>query len=131
MSDAAHVGLFEHEVYKKPFKVSPKSVSWPTPSSYQRYGKDMPEEMDVWLVQDTGDDAMGVVSSDKGFEDNDRAEIIALGYNSGKYYGAVGIGRDSNFLQWGYHGAPSKMTDSGKKLFINCVNYISRFKVGK
>ena len=129
MSDAAHVGLFAHEVYKKPFKVVPKVVSWATPDSYRRYGKEMPDEMEVWLVQDTGDKAMGVVSSGKGFEDNSRAEVLALGYNTGKYYGAVGIGRDGNFLQWGYHGEPSQMTEAGKTLFINCISYISKYKV--
>ncbi len=130
MSDAAHVGSFEHEVYQKPFKVSPKIVSWPRGDSYHKYegGDKLPEKMDVWLVQDTGDRADGVVSSKMGFEDNENAEIIALGYNTGKYYGAVGIGREGSFLQWGYHGGPTAMTADGQKLFLNCISYITKFK---
>jgi hypothetical protein len=28
---------------------------------------------------------------------------------------------------WGYSAPPSKMTDAGTKLFLNCVHYITRF----
>ena len=99
MSDAAHVGSFDSEVYNKPFKVAPKVISWPRGDNYHKYegGEKLPKKMDVWLVQDTGDRDSGVVSSKRGFEDNENAEIIALGYNTGKYYGAVGIGREDNF----------------------------------
>ncbi len=129
MSDAAHVGSFEHDVYRKPFAVKPPTELWDRPSSYLRYegGDKLPEKMNVWLVQKTGEKAASVVSSSNGFEDGDDAEIIALGYNVGKYYGAVGIGRDGNFLQWGYHARPSQMTAAGKKLFVNCIKYISKF----
>lgn len=130
MSDAAHVGSSHLEVYKTPFKIAPTLISWPISDSYLKYegGEDLPEKMDVWLVQETGDPAGGVISSKRGFEGNENAEIIALGYNTGKYYGAVGIGREDNFLQWGYHGPPSAMTDAGQKLFLNCIHYITKFK---
>ncbi len=129
MSDAAHVGSFEHDVYRKPFAVKPPTELLDRPSSYLRYegGDKLPEKMNVWLVQKTGQKAASVVSSSNGFEDGDGTEIIALGHNVGKYYGAVGIGRDGNFLQWGYHAPPSQMTAAGKKLFINCIKYISKF----
>jgi len=45
----------------------------------------------------------------------------------GKGYGAVGIGRHGNVLQWGYSMPPSKMTDPGRKLFLNCICYIEQF----
>ncbi|MHC4500487.1 MAG: hypothetical protein ACYS21_15410, partial [Planctomycetota bacterium] len=51
----------------------------------------------------------------------------ALGVNRGKEYGAVGVGRHGNILQWGYSASPSQMTDAGRNLFLNCVHYISRF----
>ncbi len=130
MTGAAHVGSFEHEVYTTPLNVNPRTELWDRPDNYLRYdgGDELPKKMKVWLVQQTGDESLGVVSSDKGFLDNKNAEIIALGYNVGKYYGAVGIARDKNFLQWGYHAPPSKMTPAGKKLFINCIKYITKFK---
>ncbi len=129
MSDAAHVGSLEHDVYRKPFAVNPATELWDRPSNYLRYegGDKLPEKMNVWLVQQSGEKAASVVSSSNGFEDGNDAEIIALGYNVGKYYGAVGIGRDGNFLQWGYHAPPSQMTAAGKKLFVNCIKYISNF----
>ena len=129
MSDAAHVGSFQHDVYRKPFAVKPPTELWDRPANYLNYegGDKLPEKMNVWLVQKTGMEAASVVSSSNGFEDDDDTEIIALGYNVGKYYGAVGIGRDGNFLQWGYHAPPSQMTDAGKKLFVNCIKYISKF----
>ena len=129
MSDAAHVGSFEHDVYRKPFAVKPPSELWDRPSNYLRYegGDKLPEKMNVWLVQQSGEKAASVVSSGGNLEHGDDTEIIALGYNVGKYYGAVGIGRDGNFLQWGYHAPPSQMTSAGKKLFINCIKYISKF----
>ena len=55
------------------------------------------------------------------------AEAIVLGFNSGKEYGAVGIGRHGNFLHWGYWAPPSQMTEAGKKLFLNCIHYIHKF----
>ena len=129
MSDAAHVGSFEHDVYRKPFAVRPPTELWDRPSNYRNYegGDKLPKKMNVWLVQKTGQKAASVVSSSSGFENGDDTEIVALGYNVGKYYGAVGIGRDGNFLQWGYHAPPSQMTDAGRKLFVNCIKYISRF----
>ena len=49
------------------------------------------------------------------------------GYNTGKEYGAVGIGRHASFLQWGYSAPPSQMTEAGRNLFLNCLCYIRRF----
>ena len=49
------------------------------------------------------------------------------GYNTGKEYGAVGVGRHGNFMQWGYSAPPSKMTVAGQKFFLNCIRYIRKF----
>jgi hypothetical protein len=50
-----------------------------------------------------------------------------VGYNHGKEYGAVGVGRHGNFLQWGYSAPPSKLTEAGCKFFLNCISYIRKF----
>jgi hypothetical protein len=55
------------------------------------------------------------------------AEILALGVNSAKHYGEVGIGRHGNFLLWGYSASPTQMTEPGRRLFLNCICYIHRF----
>jgi len=56
-----------------------------------------------------------------------KAEALALGYNTSNRNGAVSVGRDGNFLQWGFSGPPSKMTDAGRNFFLNCVVYIAKF----
>lgn len=130
MGDAAHGESHEHEVFQKPFKAEPEFESWDTPSNYHRrhLGKDkLPDKMKVWRIQNTGKTFGGVVARAYGFTDSPDTEILVLGFNRGKEYGAVGVGRHGNFLQWGYSAPPSKMTEAGKKFFLNCICYISRF----
>ncbi|MDT8302710.1 MAG: hypothetical protein RQ760_14600 [Sedimentisphaerales bacterium] len=130
MADAAHAELLEHEVYQKPFKVEPEFEMKKTPSNY--HGRNLsedklPDEMKVWNVQNSGKRYGSVVARAYGFTDSPDAEVLAKGFNTGKEYGAVGVGRHGNFLQWGYSSSPSKMTDAGRKFFINCICYISKF----
>jgi hypothetical protein len=130
MGDAAHGESLEHEVFQKPFKVEPEFEHQDTPSNYHRrhLGTDkLPDKMKVWRVQNTGKTFGGVVARSCGFTDSPDTEILVLGFNRGKEYGAVGVGRHGNFLQWGYSAPPSKMTDAGKKFFLNCICYIPRF----
>ncbi len=131
MGDAAHVGSHQHKVFEAPLKVTTKVESWDRPDNYKRRQlanePDVPDKIEVWRVQKSGKTFGGVVSRRYGFEDSPDAEIIAAGFNDGKEYGAVGIGRHGNFLQWGFSGAPSIMTEAGKRLFINCICYIKAF----
>lgn len=129
MENAAHVELLDHEVYRTPFAVQPKFEYRDTPSNYRETytgpGK-LPDKIKVWQVQET---ARGnVVSRSRGFSDSPDAEILAVGFNHGKAYGDIGIGRQGNFLQWGYSDPPSKMTEAGRRLFLNCIHYIHRFE---
>ena len=128
MANAAHGESLQHEVYHKPFKVEPDFTYRETPDNYHRrhLGTDkLPDQMKVWKVQDS--ERGNVVSRSYGFEDSPDAEAIALGFNRGKEYGAVGIGRHANVLQWGYFDPPSQMTEAGRRLFLNCICYIHRF----
>ncbi len=129
MGDAAHAESLRHRVFQEPFKVEPDIEVWQTPDNYRRFpgGDELPDEMNVWRVQDTGSNIGGVVCRSWGFEDSPDAEVLVVGYNVGKEYGAVGVGRHGNFLQWGYSAPPSKMTAAGRKLFLNCVVYIRKF----
>jgi len=128
MANAAHGESLEHEVYHTPFKVEPDFEYRKTPPNYhgRHIGTDtLPDAMKVWKVQDS--ERGNVVSRSYGFEDSPDAEAIALGFNRGKEYGAVGIGRHANVLQWGYFDPPSRMTEAARKLFLNCICYIHRF----
>jgi hypothetical protein len=130
MGDAAHAESLNHEVYRTPFAVEPPSELWNTPDNYKSNytGPDkLPDKMKVWLVQKTGKNVGGVVARGDGLTDSPDAEILTLGFNVGKSYGDVGIGRQGNFLQWGYAAPPSQMTEPGRRLFLNCIYYIHRF----
>jgi len=87
----------------------------------------LPDRIKVWRVQRTDKTYGGVVSRSYGFTDSPDSEVLAVGFNDGKEYGAVGIGRQGNFLQWGYSAPPTQMTEAGRNLFINCVHYIRLF----
>jgi hypothetical protein len=130
MKDAAHAESLEHEIFQKPFKVEPEFEQWDTPSNYHRRNlteDKLPDKMKVWRVQNIGQRSGSVVARAYGFTDSPDAEALVKGFNTGKEYGAVGVGRHGNFLQWGYSASPSKMTEAGKKLFLNCICYIHRF----
>jgi hypothetical protein len=110
--------------------VSPEFETWDTPANYRRYpdGDKLPSRMKVWRVQNSGKDYGGVVAQSYGFADSPDAEVLAVGFNVGKEHGAVGIGRHGHVLQWGYASPPSQMTESGRRLFLNCVHYIRKLE---
>jgi len=128
MENAAHAESLDHEVYRTPLAVQPEFEFRKTPENYRRSyfeAAKLPDQIKVWRVQTTQQG--NVVAPGYGFEDSPDAEIIAVGFNHGKACGDVGIGRQANFLQWGYSDPPSQMTEAGRRLFINCVHYIRRF----
>jgi hypothetical protein len=129
MSDAAQGEPQPLAVFSTPFHVVPTFEEWPTPDNYRRYpaGKDLPAKLKVWRVQDSGKTFGSVVSSGEGFEDSPDTEMIVRGYNTGKGPAEVGIGRQGNYLQWGFSAPPSKMTEAGRNLFVNCLCYIRKF----
>jgi hypothetical protein len=115
-------------VYHTPLVVQPDFEFRPTPDNYretyQGRGR-LPDQIKVWRVQNSPRGNM--VSPSFGFLDSPDSEIIAVGFNLAKEYGAIGIGRQASFLQWGYGDPPSQMTEAGRRLFINCIHYIHRF----
>ncbi len=128
MANTAHGESLQHEVYHQPFKVDPEFINQQTPHNYhdRHLGTyKLPDQMKVWKVQNS--ERGNVVSRSYGFEDSPDAEVIALGFNRGKEYGAVGISRHAHILQWGYFDPPSQMTEAGQRLFLNCICYIHRF----
>jgi hypothetical protein len=128
MENAAHVESLDHEVYRTPLAVQPEFEHRKTPSNYRdtyRGPGKLPDQIKVWQVQNT--QRGNVVARSHGFLDSPDAEILAVGFNFGKEYGAIGIGRQGNFLQWGYCDTPSQMTEAGRRLFLNCIHYIHRF----
>jgi hypothetical protein len=116
-------------VYRTPLAVTPEFELRDTPDSYRRTWQgpgQLPDQFKVWRVQNS--QTGSAVAWFGGFLDSPDTEIIAVGFNNGKRYGAIGIGRHGNFLQWGYGGTPSRMTEAGRRLFLNCIHYIRRFE---
>ncbi|MEN6428799.1 MAG: hypothetical protein ABFE13_25920 [Phycisphaerales bacterium] len=128
MENAAHAELLDHELYRTPLTVQPEFEYRDTPASYHRnhLGPDkLPDKFRVWRVQET--QKGNVIAGSYGFGDSPDTEILAVGFNNAKNYGAVGIGRHGSFLQWGYGDPPSQMTEAGRRFFLNCIHYIRRF----
>ena len=85
--------------------------------------------MKVCRIQNTANKGgkAGAVAPGVTAEYPGEAETITLGFAPGKSYDSVGIGRHGNFMLWGWSAAPSKMTEAGQKLFLNCLSYIHQF----
>lgn len=121
-------------MFEKPFKVEPVYEMWETPSVYRRYpgGEKLPDKLKVWRVQKMTDKPAGTTrpygAVARPFENTAEAEALVAGYNNGKMSGAVAVGRERNFLQWGFSAPPSTMTDAGRKFFLNCISYIAKFE---
>ncbi len=136
MSEAAQGELLKHEIFSRPFKVEPAYELWETPSSYRRYpgGDRLPDKLKVWRVQRQAQDdktrmvpPFGAVAKPWKPSESPDTEILVAGYNTGKMDGAVAVGRERNFLQWGFSAPPSKMTEAGRAFFLNSVCYIAKF----
>lgn len=82
----------------------------------------------TWLVHsgEFPEIDVGMVSDGHGFEDSPDCERIAGGVNS-KGPIAVAIGRQANLLQWGFYGAPDRMTVPAKRAFLNAIVWMKEF----
>jgi hypothetical protein len=98
------------------------------PENYRKHGEasSLPETTRVWLVQESGEKYSGIVSAAYNFEGGWDDGSLVAGCN-GKSYPHTAIGRHGNFLQWGFGEPPAKMTESGRKLMVNCICYIRKF----
>ncbi len=115
-------------MYRTPLAVRPPFEFRATPPTYRETYPGpgpVPGQIKVWRVQDRP--VGNAVIRLSGFRDSPDTEVVVAGFNLAKEYGAAGIGRQGNFLQWGYGDPPTQMTEAGRRLFINCIHYIHRF----
>lgn len=108
----------EHTIFNAP--LSPEIVL--TDSTDEGYpGK-------VWQVHEGEFPKVdvGMVSDGYGFEDSPDAEWISSGVNS-KGPKAAAIARQANMMLWGFYGAPDRMNDSAKHVFLNAIVYMKQF----
>lgn len=137
----------QHPIFHGPLPVDMKIDTTPTPPGYFQWAflKECPKTLPtIAILKKEGyppspeeleknppklDDLSeeGIVTSDEGFLDSPDTEWIAGGIHmKGQDY--FSIGRQGHVLQWGFYGAPDEMTETGKRIFLNAVYYISSFK---
>jgi hypothetical protein len=137
LGEAAHDVQTSHEIFHTPYEARLDSEDRPTPPGYRSWpeGEHLGKTIKVWKVQKRGwsiDDPnnpaimSGMVSDPYGFTDSPDTEFIASGINM-KSPVAVAIGRQGNFLLWGFYAQPSDLTAEARKWFINAVCYIKKF----
>lgn len=131
MSGGGHGLVDSHPIFTTPFDSgAAETESVPTPENYRKYpeGSKLGPKMTVWRVHA---DPMtpkdyGLVSDGYGFLDTPDCERMAGGLNT-KGPTAIAIGRQGNFLLWGFCAPPAAMTESARKAFLNSVVYIKDF----
>ncbi len=137
LGDAAHGIVTTHEIFRTPNDVRLTFENRPVPVSYRSWpiGERLGETMKVWRVQKRGwsaerpDDLSylpGMVSDPCGFLDSPDCEFMASGLNM-KSPEAVAIGRQGNFLLWGFYSPPSDLTPEARHCFVNAICYIKKF----
>lgn len=119
--------LREHEVFERPFKIDrSKMVSIPTPSVF-REKVHSPEIKVLPLVDDYKKRwRAGWCSYTTSFEQHPEIEFFCGGVNS-KTPTAAGFWRQGNLLHFGFEQSPMEMNESGRRLLLNAIAYISRF----
>lgn len=121
-----------HPIFNTPHTVKPVMHDVDVPLSYHCYasGRSLGETMPMWRVQTEGfsdkkDFLSGCVIL-PGLDDSPDGEVISRGECT-KGRDAVAIGRQGNFLHWGFVASPTFMTDGAQLAFVNAIHYISRF----
>ena len=121
----------DHRIFQGPLSPELDETQLQTPKHYSNYpaGKNLPDHLPAWLVQDMAfpDMQPGLVADSFGFEDSPDAEWISGGTNS-KGPTSLALGRQGNLFMWGFYAPPGNMTESGRRVFLNSVAYISKFK---
>jgi hypothetical protein len=118
------------EVFEKPFKVEPKFEGHDKPKSYASYpsAATLPDKLKVWRVQDSSKESYGVVAEPFGRNAPADCEVLTAGMSTHKGPEHISVGRQGNFLFWGFSSPPAQMTDAGKAFYLNCLVYIAKFK---
>jgi hypothetical protein len=124
----------DHAVFQGPVPLpSLTTRTIPATENFLQYvaTKTVPEKftvVDIHAPDDSDEEASrpGLVSTSVGFLDSPDCEHILGGINM-KAHDYNAVGRQGRFLQWGFYGDPSELTELGRALFINCLHYISSF----
>ena len=119
--------LREHEIFRQPFHIDlGKTTRIPTPEDFKDEIKASDIEV-IPLVKDSGRDwRAGWCSYSRTFEQDPEVEFFCGGVNH-KTPAAAAIWRQGNLLHFGFEQSPVEMNETGQKLLLNAIAYISRF----
>jgi hypothetical protein len=91
-------------------------------------GKALPEMLPVWIAQDKIEDTQSVVTAPYSFKSGGDCEALVYAINTSKSIDSPVVWRRENLMVWGFYGTPDKLTEEGKKLFLNCLVYMAKRK---
>ncbi len=78
-------------------------------------------------MQDSGKETYGAVSEPFAKNAPADCEVLTAGMSTHKGPAHISVGRQGNFLFWGFNSPPAQMTDAGKAFYLNCLVYIAKF----
>jgi hypothetical protein len=119
--------LHDHEIFRQPFHIDlTKTTRIPTPADFKDEIK-APEIEVIPLVKDFQRDWFpGWCSYSRTFEQDPEVEFFCGGVNH-KTPTAAAIWRQGNLLHFGFEQSPAEMNETGQKLLLNAIAYISHF----
>jgi hypothetical protein len=104
-------------------------VQHETPESYRHWpsGDGLPSQLPSVAVHENDPEPVGVVvRADDEFRRLPGCEPLVDGLNTkGMHY--VALARQARFLTWGFNAPPDELTEFGRQLFLNAVEYIAGF----
>jgi hypothetical protein len=65
-----------------------------------------------------------VVTSPSSFKLEGDHEALVMAINTSKTIDSPVVWRRANYLVWGFYGTPEQYTEDGRKLFLNCLDYM-------
>ena len=118
--------LHSHPIFEQPFKIERKLVRIPTPPDFR--GEIKADEIEILpLVEDHKRNwPAGWCSYSYDFAQNPDVEFFCSGVNH-KTPTAAALWRQGNLLHFGFEQSPAEMNETGQKLLLNAIAYISRF----
>jgi hypothetical protein len=125
--DPLAYGWRNHLIFEQPFKIDlTNKVRIPTPPDFR--GEIKAPEIDVLpLVHDIHRNwTPGWCSYSSDFARNPDVEYFCGGVNH-KTPTAAGLWRQGNLLHFGFEQSPAEMNETGQKLLLNSIAYISHF----
>jgi hypothetical protein len=120
--------LRDHEIFDRPFKIDRgKMISIPTPADFA----DELKETEIKVLPLVADihqkrGMPGWCTHALDFARLPDVEFFCGGVNS-QTPTSAGLWRQGNLLHFGFEQSPSEMNESGQRLLLNAIAYISRF----